>query len=283
MQFGAHTLIWAAPFTDETLDLVDRVRTLGFEAIDIGVGEIPPSFTVAELRRRVQQTGLVAALATSLSAQRDITADDEETRRRGIDFLAGVVRLCGDVGARTMIGPIHSELRRQRLDPPAVREERWKRCVDGLASVAREAERVGIGVAVEPLNRFENDFLTTTADGVRLAREVGSPRLGLLLDTFHMNIEEPNIGEAIRSARGHIIHFHTCENDRSAPGKGHIDWPEVRDALREVDYSGVCSVESYNPDVAALAQRISVWRRFAPTQDQLASEGLAFLRRLFHG
>ena len=110
---------------------------------------------------------------------------------------------------------------------------------------------------------------------------VGHPRLGLLLDTFHMNIEERRIGDAIRSAKGHISHFHTCENDRGAPGSGHVDWVEVRDALRDVGYDGVCSIESYNPDVSALAQRLSIWRRFAPSQDQLCSEGLAFLRNLF--
>lgn len=281
MRIGAHTLIWVAPFTGETLDLVDRVRDMGFDAIDIGVGEVPPPFPAAELRRRLARTGLTASLATSLNAQRDITSDDADARRVGVEFLQGVARLCAEVGAGTLIGPIHSELRRQRLDPPPVREERWKRCADGLAAVAREAERAGVSVAVEPLNRFENDFLTTTADGLRLCRMVGHPLLGLLLDTFHMNIEERRIGEAIRSAKGHIVHFHTCESDRGAPGSGHVDWAEVRDALRDVGYDGVCTIESYNPDVSALAQRLSIWRRFAPSQDQLCSEGLAFLRDLF--
>jgi len=134
---------------------------------------------------------------------------------------------------------------------------------------------------VEILNRYESDFLTTTADGVRLCREVGNPRLGLLLDTFHMNIEERRIGDAFRSAAGHIHHLHTCENDRGAPGSGHLDWIEVRDALRDIGYDGVCTIESYNPDLPALVQRTSFWRRVAPSQDELAREGLVFLRGLF--
>ncbi len=283
MRFGAHTLIWVTPFTGDTLDLVDRVRELGFDAIDVGLGEVPPPFDPAVLRRRLAATGLHATLATSLNAQRDITSEEPSIRQTGITFLTNAVRLCGEVGAAGLIGPIHSELRRQRLDPPATREERWKRCVDGLAAVAREAEATGVTVAVEVLNRFENDFLTTTADGVRLCKAIGNPRLGLLLDTFHMNIEERNLGDAIRSAAGHITHFHTCENDRGAPGTGHINWTEIRDALRQVGYDGTCTIESYNPDIPALAQRISIWRRFAPTQDQLAQEGVMFLRRLFAG
>lgn len=281
MRIGAHAQIWVAPFTGDALDLLGHVRDLGFDAIDINVGELPPPFPAAALRRRLAEAGLHASLGAFLNASRDITSPDAEVRRAGIEFLVGVARLCGEVGAKTFIGPMHSEIRRQRADPPAVREERWKRCVEGLAAVAREAERVGIRVAVEILNRYESDFLTTTADGVRLCREVGHARLGLLLDTFHMNIEERRIGDAFRAAARHIVHVHTCENDRGAPGSGHIDWIEVRDALRDVGYDGICTIESYSPDLPALVERTSFWRRVAPSQDELAREGLLFLRRLF--
>jgi D-psicose/D-tagatose/L-ribulose 3-epimerase len=281
MRIGAHAQIWVAPFTGDTLDLVGHIRDLGFDAIDINVGELPPPFPAAALRRRLAEVGLQVSLGAFLNAQRDITSEDPDVRRTGIEFLQGVARLCGEVGAKAFIGPMHSEIRRQRVDLPSVREERWKRCVDGLAAVAREAERVGIRVAVEILNRYESDFLTTTADGVRLCQAVGNPRLGLLLDTFHMNIEERRIGDAFRSAAGHIHHIHTCENDRGAPGSGHLDWIEVRDALRDIGYDGVCTIESYNPDLPALVQRTSFWRRVAPSQDELAREGLVFLRGLF--
>jgi len=280
MRIGAHAQIWVAPFTGDTLDVVSHVRDLGFDAIDINVGQLPPPFPAADLRRRLEATGLHAALGAFLNAQRDITSTDAEVRRTGIEFLKGVARLCGEVGARTFIGPMHSELRRQRLDPPAVREERWKRCAEGLAAVAQEAERVGITVGVEILNRYESDFLTTTADGVRLCQAVGHPRLGLLLDVYHLNIEERRIGEAIRAAAGHITHFHVCENDRGAPGSGHMPWAEIRDALRDAGYNGVCTIESYNPDLPGLVERCSFWRRLAPSQDELAREGLAFLRQL---
>ena len=281
MRIGAHAQIWVAPFTGDTLDVIGHVGDLGFDAIDINVGELPPPFPPAELRRRLEGAGLDASLGSFVNAQRDITCADPGIRRAGVGFLQGVARLCGEVGAKTFIGPMHSELRRQQSDPPGVRGERWKRCVEGLAAVAGEAERAGIKVAVEILNRYESDFLTLTADGVRLCQAVGNPRLGLLLDTFHMNIEERRIGDAFRSAAGHVHHVHTCENDRGAPGSGHLDWIEVRDALRDIGYDGVCTIESYNPDLPALVQRTSFWRRLAPSQDELAREGLAFLRELF--
>jgi len=281
MRIGAHAQIWVAPFTGDTLDVLDHVRDLGFDAIDINVGELPPPFVPAALRQRLSDTGLQASLGSFLNARRDLTSPDPDIRRAGTEFLVGVARLCAEVRAKTFIGAIHSELRRQRLDAPAVHEERWKRCVEGLAAVADEAERVGINVAVEILNRFESDFLTTTADGVRLCNAVGNPRLGLLLDTFHMNIEEQRIGDAFRFASGHVHHVHTSENDRGAPGGGHLNWIEIRDALRDIGYDGVCTIESYNPDLPILAERASFWRRLAPAQDDLAREGLGFLRQLF--
>ena len=281
MRIGAHAQIWVAPFTGDTLDVIERVHDLGFDAIDINVGVLPPPFPAAELRRRLAATGLQASLGSFVNAERDISSEDAGVRAAGVEFLRGVARLCGEVGAKTFIGPMHSELRRQRADPPGVKEERWRRCVDGLAAVARESERVGINVAVEILNRYESDFLTTTADGVRLCQAVGHPRVGLLLDTFHMNIEEQRIGDAFRSAAGHIHHVHTCENDRGAPGSGHLDWIEVRDALRDAGYDGVCTIESYNPDLPALVQRTSFWRPLASSPDALAREGLVFLRKLF--
>jgi len=281
MRIGAHAQIWVAPVTGDNLDVIDHTRDLGFEAIDINVAELPPPFPPAEMRRRLEAAGVQGSLGSILNAQRDITSEDLACRRAGIEFLQGMVRLCGEVGAKNLIGPYHSELRRQRFDSAEVRAERWKRCVEGLAAVAREAEQSGIRMGLEILNRYESDFLTTTADGVRLCREVGSRAMGLLLDTYHMNIEERRIGDAFRSAAGYIAHVHTCENDRGAPGSGHLDWAEIRNALRDARYEGICTIESYNPALPALAQRCSFWRPLSSNQDDLAREGLAFLRKLF--
>lgn len=281
MRIGAHAQIWVAPFTGRDLDLLEHIRALGFEAVDINVPELPPPFSPAELRARLERTSLQASMGAYVNAARDITSADDAIRRAGRDFLTAACRLCGEVGARNFIGPFHSELRRQRWEPPAARAERWKRGVESLAAVAEEAERADARLGIEVLNRYESDFLTTTADGVRLCQAVGHPRMGLLLDTFHMNMEERDLGEAIRSARGFITHFHACENDRGAPGSGHVDWAEVRDALRDVGYQGICTIESYNPDLPVLAERTAFWRPLAQSPDDLAQQGLAFLRSLF--
>ena len=141
------------------------------------------------------------------------------------------------------------------------------------------ASGVGVQLAFEPLNRFETFFLNTAADGVRLAQAVDSSAFGLLLDTFHMHIEEKSTPEAIRHAAGHIVHFHASENDRGIAGTGQVAWAEVFAALDDAGYAGWVTVESFNAVIAELAGATCVWRPLAESPEMLARESLAYLRQ----
>ncbi|MHB9091849.1 MAG: TIM barrel protein [Chloroflexota bacterium] len=143
------------------------------------------------------------------------------------------------------------------------------------------AEDAGVKVAVEVLNRFEHNFLNTAEERVRLVDMAGSPVVGLLLDTFHMNIEEYSMRAAIRAAGKRVYAIHACENNRAAPGKGLVERVAVRDALREVEYQGPLVIESFNPDNEIVQNRFNIYYKFAPTQDDLARDGPRFLKSLF--
>jgi D-psicose/D-tagatose/L-ribulose 3-epimerase len=95
-----------------------------------------------------------------------------------------------------------------------------------------------------------------------------------------MNIEEQSVGDAIRTVGPRLRHFHSCENDRGTPGKGHVPWSEVADALRDINYDGPVVIESFTAEVKSIARATAIWRSLAPSQDTLAQEGLAFLRQL---
>jgi D-psicose/D-tagatose/L-ribulose 3-epimerase len=151
--------------------------------------------------------------------------------------------------------------------------------VDGLGAAARRAEELGVRLAVEPLNRFETDLVNTTEQGLALCADIGSPAAGLLLDTFHMNIEEKSIGDAIRAAGDRLFHVHACENDRGTLGTAHVPWPEVFSALREIGYDGQVVIESFTPAVTTIARAVCMWRPLDATGDALATAGLAFLRQ----
>jgi D-psicose/D-tagatose/L-ribulose 3-epimerase len=155
---------------------------------------------------------------------------------------------------------------------------KFDRCVERLAVAADAAEKSDVRLALEPLNRFETDVVSTTKQGVELVDAVDSPALGLLLDSFHMNIEESSIADAIRQAGSRIVHFQANENHRGFPGAGHLPWPDIARALQDVAYQGPVSLESFRRDDDRFALPIAQW--CPPSGDESAklSASLAFIR-----
>jgi D-psicose/D-tagatose/L-ribulose 3-epimerase len=145
-----------------------------------------------------------------------------------------------------------------------------------LANYARKRCRQ---VCLEPLNRFETDFINTCDQGLKMVREVNNPAFKLHLDTFHMNIEEKEQGAAIRKAGKLLGHFHACGSDRGTPGNDHIDWTSIAKALKAVKYKGDVVIESFTTDVKVIARAAAIWRRIEPTRDEIAVKGLKFLRK----
>ena len=281
MKFGVNTQIWVAPFQQSDIGLIDKAAKLGFDVIELGFFSAEPPFNVEDVKQRLKDTGLTPGICTFLSADRDITSTDPDSRRRGVEFMKAMIGTLARLGGEVFSGPIYAELFRKRYLKKAEREAEWERGVKSLREVAKTAETQGITLALEPLNRFETDFMNLSEQAVRMAEDVGSPAVGILLDTFHMGIEEKNQGAAIRRAGKHLKHFHTCENDRGTPGTGQVPWTEVRDALKDIGYDRTVAIEGFNPEIVDLANGACIWRPMAPTQDRLAGEGVQFLKKLF--
>jgi D-psicose/D-tagatose/L-ribulose 3-epimerase len=174
---------------------------------------------------------------------------------------------------------MYSATGKTRLLSPTERERQRGWAVESLAEVAEYAAGRDVRLAIEPLNRFETDLVNTVEQGLDLCERIGGANVGLLLDTFHMNIEERSLPDAIRLAGGRVFHFHACENDRGAPGSGHIDWDGVLAALADVDYPGQIVIESFSPEIREIARAVSLWRPLAESPDALVRDGLASLRR----
>ena len=147
--------------------------------------------------------------------------------------------------------------------------------------MAEYAAKRNVALALEPLNRFETDFMNTVEQGLALLEQVGFDNAGFLLDTFHMNIEEKSLPNAIRMAKGKIFDFHSCANDRGTPGEDHFDWQAIVEALNEVDYRGPVVIESFTPEIKEIAKAVSLWRPLAESPDTLAKNGCEFLRKRF--
>ena len=152
--------------------------------------------------------------------------------------------------------------------------------VENLNLLAAYAGDKGVMLCLEPLNRFETSFINLASQAVDVVDRVGHPNMQILLDTFHMNIEEKSLGDAIRLAGPRLKHFHACENDRGAPGSGNVQWQDVRQGLKDIGYDGPVVIESFTAKVKSIARAAAIWRALAPTQDDLARDGVRFLKPL---
>jgi D-psicose/D-tagatose/L-ribulose 3-epimerase len=281
MKFGANSQIWVSPFSQTDLPLIDKVAALGFDVIELGFASVEPPFNVVDVKNRIRAAGLAVGVCSYLSAEHSIADADPAVRRRGVNYMQALIATTAALGGQILSGPLYAELSRCRYLPSDERAREWEWSVASLREVAKSASTHGVTVALEPLNRFETDLLNQAEKAVRFVEDIGASSVGLLLDTFHMSIEEKNQGEAIRRAGKNVKHFHACENDRGAPGTGQVDWTEVRDALRSIAFDGVVAIEGFNPEIPGLCNGASIWRPMAASPDALAGEGLSFLKRLF--
>ncbi len=282
MHFGASTFIWESPFGDDKLFLAQRVADLGFDTLEICI-EDPDLVTAAAVRRAAADAGISISVCGAFGPDRDVSHEDASRRQIGVDYLKVCIDLAAEVGASDVIGPMYSATGKTRLLPEAKREEQRLWAVESLRTAGEYAAELGVGLAIEPLNRFETDLINTVDQGLNLCKRIDLDSVGLLLDTFHMNIEERNIPDSIRAAGSGIRHFHACENDRGAPGSGHVDWGGVFTALQAIRYDGSVAIESFTPEIQEIARAVSAWRPVATSGDQLARDGLAFLKHHLAG
>ncbi|MBV9392430.1 MAG: sugar phosphate isomerase/epimerase [Verrucomicrobia bacterium] len=280
MKFGASTFIWVSPFSNSTLDLADKVHHMGFDILEICI-EDPETINPESIVERLEKTGVETTICGAFGPDRDASSDDAAVRSQAIDYIKKCVDFAREIKAPVFAGPMYSAVGKTHLLSKEEKQKQWKLGVESLRKAGDYAGEHGVKLAIEPLNRFETDFINTVEQGLELVQKIDNPNVGLLLDTFHMNIEEKNVPEAIRSAGSKIFHFHTCENDRGTPGTGHVEWTSVRDALKDVGYDGSAVIEAFNSDIKEIARAVALWRPLAPSPDSLAEDGLHFLKRLF--
>jgi D-psicose/D-tagatose/L-ribulose 3-epimerase len=227
-----------------------------------------------------RKTGLSCSICAVMGADRDPAHEDEAIQKSGVAYLKHCIDAAVTMNARALVGPLYSAVGRTWQATAEQRKRDLERCVRNLKQVAKYAEDKGVTLALEPLNRFETSFINLTDQALELARMVDSPRVKLMMDTFHANIEEKSLGKAIEAAGPLMVHVHANENDRGTPGTGHVAWNEIAAALKKINFDGAMVIESFSTEVKEIARAAAVWRPLAPTPDGLARDGLAFLKRL---
>jgi D-psicose/D-tagatose/L-ribulose 3-epimerase len=276
MKTGMNLLLWTDHVTDAHDALLDDLKAIGFDSVEIPIFNTSDLAPYERLGKRLAALGLGATAVTVMTPDANPIAPDASVRQAAIDHLSRVLDCCAAVGASVLCGPIHSALGHFSGDAPT--EDEFRHGVDTLRQAAEVAQAKGVMLACEYLNRFENYFLTTAEQTARFVDAVGHPSLRMMFDSFHAHIEEKNQESAIKHCAGRIIHAHVSENDRGTPGTGQVDWDGYFDGLKAIGFDGHLTIEAFGRALPALAAATRVWRDLFPDPMGLCREGLAFMK-----
>jgi len=281
MKFGINTLLFTGRFTDEDAALFPMFKEAGFEGVEIAM-EAKGDIHYGRILEILKANGLVCSSLCGLyGPNRDLRGEKPEYVRNSIEYMKDCIDACIALETNLLVGAHYSAVGRADLVPENERIRQWNMVVQGLKVISAYAEDRGVYLALEPLNRFETDFLNVCVDTVRLIDDVGSPMMRIHLDTFHMNIEEKSSAEAVLRAGNLLSMLHASENDRGAPGTGQVHWQQVAEAIKKIGYDGWVVVESFSPEVKVIAKAASIWRQTEQDGRTLAEKGLKFLKKTF--
>lgn len=252
---------------------------MGFDVVEIPI-EDPERIDAEKVRNALVENSLDAVVCGAFGPTRDLTHDDPHVHEGCIEYITRCLDFCNAWETRFFAGPMYSAVGKARMAPAEQRKREWDRAVTNLHRVCKLAGERNLEIALEPLNRFESDMINTADDVLRLVNDVNHSAAKVMLDSFHMAIEERNLELAITSVGGRLIHLQVSENYRGTPGTGLTPWVSIKEGLNNINYKGTVSIESFTPEVKELAGAVCIWKHLAASQDGFAQEGLNFLKKL---
>ena len=279
MKFGIHSLLFRETFVEKDLPLLDKCKALGFDAVEI----IPfdyDGFPAEKVRTAAANLGLTIHIGYGMPNHLNLISPDPVIRRYAIDFTKRLVDLSNDAGAEVLTGLMHCAW--GHLSGKMPTSDEWNWSVEGMKQIAGYAQRASkLVIGVEVVNRFESHFINTAADAVRYVQDVGLPNVKVHLDTFHMIREETDIPAAVKETGSYLGYVHACENQRGIPGTGIVPWRPFFEALKQIGYDSYVTIESFDPGLESVVKLCCIWRRLADSPEQLAGEGLKFVKGVY--
>ena len=276
IRFGLNLLVYTPTFSRERIDLIAKVAEMGYDGVEVPFNDLDVLDAPAT-RAACEKAGVAMTSCCVLMPDASLCSGESAQRAAGLVSLRRMIDITAEMGGKVMAGPLYAPVR--CLTGLARSDDEWNWCVEGLAAAADHARKADITLAIEPLNRFETHVLNTAGDARRMVRAVGSDNLRVQLDTFHGNIEEKDTAAAIRDVGGLLGHFHASESDRGELGTGQVRWKKVFAALKDINYGGWVTIESFATGIVDLCAAACIWRPIYESADRLATDGLAFLKR----
>ncbi|MCL2828140.1 MAG: sugar phosphate isomerase/epimerase [Oscillospiraceae bacterium] len=286
MKFGTLYAYWTNEWSGDYLHYAKKVADLGFDILEISAGDLltMSDGEIDALKALAKELEIAISSNIGPPKRYDVASSDPATRRAGIGFLTDIMERMDRLDSRSLVGVMYTYWPNDftDLDKPA----QWARGVESVKEMGKTAQALGITMGLEVVNRFETLLLNTAEEGVRFCQEVDNPNVKLLLDTFHMNIEEDSIPDAIRKAGSMLSAIHVGEGNRKIPGQGHLPWAEIGRALRDIDFTGNVVMEPFVLKGGTVGSDIKVWRDLSngstpQEMDHAIKAGLNVLRTNF--
>jgi D-psicose/D-tagatose/L-ribulose 3-epimerase len=275
MKIGMNLLLWATHVTEEHYPYLEKIKSTGFEGVEVPIfGGDDAHYR--KLRTKLDELQLKASTVTVATPEASAISPDPAIRKAATERLKTIVRQSAILGADVLCGPFHQALGVFSGTGPT--EEEFKHAAEVHHAVADEAQREGVVLAIESLNRFECYFLNTMAAAAAYVRRVDHPSFKALFDTFHANIEEENLPKAFSENAAEIAHVHVSNNDRGIPGRGHIDFQTIFRVIKSGGYDGWLTIEAFGRALPELVEPTRVWRDFFTRPDDVVTEGYEFIR-----
>jgi len=275
MKVGMNLLLWTAFVTEEHFPILEKIKKTGYDGVEIPLFDGDAEH-YKKIKKELDNLGLGCTAVTVVNADTNPISPDASVRKAGLERIKWALDMTSVMGGDLLAGPYHSALGVFSGQPPTADER--KRAVEVLTQAADHAQKVKVKIAIEYLNRFECYFLTNALDAKNLVREINHPYFGTMYDTFHANIEEKNISQAIASMEDTYVHVHISENDRGTPGSGHVHWDETFKALRKAKYDGWLTIEAFGRALPDLAAATKIWRDMFPSPEDVYGNGFKFIK-----
>ena len=260
-KLGIFMNFWEKNWDADHIKYIKKASEIGFDVLEFQAQPLleMSEDRMKELVKAADDCGIELTYSLGLDRNYDVSSLDEKIRLGGVDYLKRIVERIGFMNGTLLSGVSYAGW---GTPDNFLGDKRpyWEQSIKSMKEIIKTAENCGVTYCVEAVNRFETCLINTAAEALAYAEEIDSPNIGVLLDTYHMNIEENNIGDAIRLAGDKLTSFHTGENNRTAPGKGHLDWDEIFGALKDINYKGRIVSEPFVMQGGEVGRDIHVYR-----------------------
>ena len=279
MKFGINTFLFSSPFTNDSVLWFPKFKEWGFDFVEIAV-EDPSDIDAVFVKNALDENDLECrCVCAATGPGRDLRGNRKE-QVTAIEYIEALIDIAPILGSNLVAGPIYSSVGRADLVTESDYRQQWQTVTANLRILTDYAVERNVKLAIEPLNRYETDFINTCAQAMKLINDVDSDALLVHLDVFHMNLEEKDPALAIIRAGDRLGLLHASGSDRGTPGGDQINWDRIFAALEKIDYQGDIVIESFTPDVKIIAKAASIWRQIEPSKEAIAIEGLRFLKSM---